>query len=92
MSNYKGFKRGFVSVVFLSGLLSNCVTRVSARKLATNRGWNLKDLLNTPTYSSLNRSYNARLESITEDGTLLLFISRKCCNGKQRCAITPYQN
>jgi hypothetical protein len=70
--------------LFLFPVFSPVVSLVSsARKLATDAGWKLEDLLNTPTYSSLNRSYNARLETITEGGKHSLFVSRKCCDGNK---------
>ena len=53
----------------------------SARNLATGAGWNLDDLLNTSTFSSLYRSYNACLETIPEDGKHPPFARRKCCDG-----------
>ncbi|KAF8496548.1 hypothetical protein F5888DRAFT_1890115 [Russula emetica] len=43
-----------------------------ARKLATDAGWNVEDLLNTSTYSSLHRSYTTCLETISEGDVRLL--------------------
>ena len=55
----------------------------SARNLATGAGWNLDDLLNTSTFSSLYRSYNTCLETISEDGKHPPFVRRKCCDGSK---------
>ena len=55
----------------------------SARKLATDAGWNVEDLLNSSTYSSLHRSYNTCLETISEGGKYSLFVRKKCCNGNK---------
>jgi len=43
-----------------------------ARGLATEAGWDLQDLLNTPTFGSLLRSHNACLEKITAGDMRLL--------------------
>jgi len=55
----------------------------SARKLAKEAGWNLQDLLNTPTFCSLLRCHNACLENISAGGKRWPFISLKSCNGKK---------
>ncbi|KAI0296397.1 hypothetical protein BC826DRAFT_1004776, partial [Russula brevipes] len=46
-----------------------------ARKLATESGWNLEDLLATPTYGSLHRNYGVCLEAIS-DGDVRLLLTR----------------
>ncbi|KAI0301661.1 hypothetical protein B0F90DRAFT_1719078 [Multifurca ochricompacta] len=43
-----------------------------SRGLAAETGWSLQDLLNSPTYCSLHRSHNARLEMISESAVRLL--------------------
>ena len=53
----------------------------SARKLAIDAGWNVEDLLNTSTYTSLHQSYTTCLETISEGGKHILFVRKKCCNG-----------
>ena len=55
----------------------------SARKLATDAGWNVEDLLNSSTYSSIHRSYTTCLENISEGGKHSLFVRKKCCNGNK---------
>lgn len=52
----------------------------SARELATDAGWNVEDLLNTFTYSSLHQSYTACLEIIFKSGMYLFFVRENCCN------------
>jgi hypothetical protein len=70
--------------LFFLPVLSPIVSLVSsARKLATDAGWNSEDLFHTSSYSSLHRSYNACLESISEGGRHSLFVSRKCFDGNK---------
>jgi hypothetical protein len=66
---------------FRTSLLS-CIDNVrSARMLATRLGWNLQDLLNTSTYYSLHRNYNACLETVSHSGKRRPFISENHYNG-----------
>ena len=63
---------------------SNCIAHVSsARRLAEGSGWNLPDLQNTPTYTSLRRSHDTCLETISNRGERGPFISQKYCNGNK---------
>lgn len=55
----------------------------SARNLATDAGWNVEDLLNSPTYSSLHRSYTTCLETISGGGKHSRFVRERCCNGNK---------
>jgi hypothetical protein len=70
--------------LFSLSVCSSVISLVcSARKLATDAGWRVEDLLNTSTYSSLHQSYTTCLETISEFGKHSLFVRKKCCNGNK---------